>query len=217
MGRVGSVAALALFVAACAPTTQERVNLYNDLGVQHYCKGEYDRARADFQAGLALVPNQFTLLYNLGQCEDHLSHNEEAEKIYRFCLQKQPNNADCRHALTALLIRENRTLEAQRMVEDWLMHEPKLSAAYAEDGWLYQLEHNPTKAIKRYQQAVYYDPHNTQALIEMGRIYEEDLNYADRALKLYQTALDYNPYQPELVKRINRLRARGIGPPHPDS
>ncbi len=77
MGRVGSVAVLALLVSSCAPTVQERIQDYNDLGIQHYQKGEYDRAREDFQAGLNLRPNDFTLLYNLGQCYDHLGQADQ--------------------------------------------------------------------------------------------------------------------------------------------
>jgi tetratricopeptide (TPR) repeat protein len=217
MGRVRSVAVLALFVAACAPVMEERIQQYNDLGVEHFQKGEFDRASADFEAALALVPDNFTLLYNLGECYDHLGQNERAEKFYRLCLQQQPNDAGCRHALTVLLVQRGRMTEAQQMAQDWLAREPKLSAAYAEDGWLYQRQGDPIKALMRYQQAIYYNPQNTFALVEFGRIYEEELNQPSRALKLYQTALEYDPHQPEVVKRVNRLRSRGVGPPHPES
>jgi tetratricopeptide (TPR) repeat protein len=217
MGRVGSIAVLALLVAACAPTTQERVQEYNDLGLQRFQQGEYDRARQDFQAALALLPNNAALLYNIGQCCDHLGQTAQAESIYRQCLQLEPNRAECRHALNVLLVQRGRIVEAQRMVQDWLTREPKLSAAYAEDGWLYEQEHDPYRAITRYQQAVFYDPHNTLALVGMARMYEEELNLPSNALKIYQTALDYDPHQPELIKRVSRLRARGVGPPHPES
>ena len=217
MGRVGSIAVLALLVAGCAPTIQERVQQYNDLGLQRYQQGEYDHARQDFQAALALLPNNVALLYNIGQCYDHLGQADQAESIYRQCLQQDANNADCRHALNVLLVQRGRIVEAQRMVQDWLTREPKLSAAYAEDGWLYEQEHDPYRAIKRYQQAVYYDPHNTLALVGMGRVYEENLNLPSNALWLYQMALNYDPHQPDLIKRVSRLRARGVGPPHPES
>jgi tetratricopeptide (TPR) repeat protein len=217
MGRVRVVAVLALLVSACAPTVQERVQQFNDLGVEYYQKGEYDRAREDFQAALTLQPNDFALLYNMGQCYDHLGQPDKAEPIYRQCLQLQPNDAQCRHALDVLLVKQGRLVEAQRMVQDWLTREPKLAVAYTEDGWLYEQERDPTKALRRYQQALGYDPRNTQALIGMGRIYEEDLNFPSRALKLYQTALDYQPDQPDLVKHVSRLRASGVGPPRPDS
>jgi type IV pilus assembly protein PilF len=217
MGRVRVVAVLALLVSACAPTIQERVQQYNVLGVEHYQKGEYDRAREDFQVALTLQPNDFALLYNLGQCYDHLGQTDKAEPIYRQCLQLQPNDAKCRHSLDVLLVRQGRLVEAQRMVSDWLTREPKLSVAYAEDGWLYEQEGNPTNALMRYQQAVGYDPRNATALVGMGRIYEEVLSLPSRALKLYQTALDYQPDQPDLFKHVSRLRASGVGPPRPDS
>jgi tetratricopeptide (TPR) repeat protein len=217
MGRVGSVAVLALLVSACAPAISERVHQYNDLGVQNFQRGEFDRAREDFQAALALLPNNFSLLYNLAECYDHLGQSQQAERYYRLCLQQQPNDAECRHALNLLLVQNGRMAEARQMVQDWLVQEPKLSAAYAEDGWLYQRQGDPISAIKRYQQAVYYDPHNTLALIEMGRIYEEELNLPSRALKLYETALEYDPHHVDLVKRVNRLHTRGVGPPHPES
>lgn len=217
MGRVGSVAVLALLVSSCVPAISERVQQYNDLGVQNFQNGDFDRARVDFQAALALQPNHISLLYNLGQCYEHLGQSQQAEQYYRLCLQQQPNDADCRHALDALLVQNKRFDEARQMVQDWLAREPNLSAAYAEDGWLYQRQGDPIRAIKRYQRAVYLDPHNTLALIEMGRIYEEVLNYPSRALKLYQTALEYDPHQPDLIKHVNRLRTRGVGPPHPES
>jgi tetratricopeptide (TPR) repeat protein len=102
------------------------------------------------------------------------------------------------------------------MVQDWLRREPKRSDAYAEDGWLYKQDGDPIKALKRYQQAIDLDAHNTRALIEMGQIYEER-GYPDRALLLYETVLDYNPGQPNVVRRVNLLRARGVGRPRPDS
>jgi tetratricopeptide (TPR) repeat protein len=217
MGRVGSVAVLALLVSACAPTTAERVHEYNDLGVQQFQKGEFDRAREDFQTALTLLPDNSALLYNIGQCFDHLGQSDQAEQYYRLCLRQQPNEADCRHALNVLLLQRGRMLEAQQMTQDWLARESKLSAAYAEDGWLYQQQDDPDRAIKRYQQALFHDPRNTLALVGMGQVYEEKLKRPSFALKLYQTALEYDPHQPDLVKRVNRLRKEGIGLPHPES
>lgn len=216
MARVGSVALVALLVSACAPTIQERVQQYNDAGVRLFHDGEYDHAREEFQAALGLLPNNAALLYNLGQCCDQLGQTDRAEQFYRACLKQDVDQADCRHALDVLLVNRGRIAEAQEMVQDWLTGNPKLAAAYAEDGWLYRQEGDPIKAIKRYQQAISLDAHNSRALVEMGQTYEE-LGHPDRSLLLYQTALNYNPHQPELVKRVNRLRTRGVGPPRPES
>jgi Tfp pilus assembly protein PilF len=216
MGRVGSVALLALLVGACAPTAQERVHDFNEDGAHLFARGEYDHALEEFQAALMLQPSNPQVLFNLAQCHDRLGHTRQAEQTYREVLQTEPNFVECRHALTTLLLNSGRHVEAQQMVQDWLSRSPKLAAAYAEDGFLYKQDGDPIKALKRYQQALDLDPRNERALVEMAVIYEE-LNYPDRALVLYQTALDYNPRQPEVVKRINLLTARGVGRPHPES
>jgi tetratricopeptide (TPR) repeat protein len=213
---VGSVAVLALFVSACAPTIQERVREFNEDGARLFEKGEYDHAREEFQAALMLQPNNPDLLFNLGQCSERLGQPARAEQEYQECLRNDGNHVKGRHALTVLLVNSGRLVEAQRMVQGWLSHEPKLSAAYAEDGWLYKQDGDPIKALKRYQQAIDFDARNTRALVEMGMIYEER-GYPDRALLLYETVLDYDPGQPEVVRRINTLRARGVRRPHPDS
>jgi tetratricopeptide (TPR) repeat protein len=216
MGRVGCAAVLALFVAACAPTAQERVHEFNEAGARLFQNGEYDHARAEFEAALMLQPNDAALLYNIGQCYERLGQTRQAEQVYRESLQQDANRADCRHALTALMVNGGRFAEARAMVQDWLDSAPKCSAAYVEDGWLYHKDGDPIKALKRYQQAIEFDPYHNRALVEMGAIYEE-LNYPERALLLYQTALDHNERDAALVQRVKLLRSRGTGHPHPDS
>ncbi|MGH7227463.1 MAG: tetratricopeptide repeat protein, partial [Gemmataceae bacterium] len=213
MGRVGSVAALALLVWACAPAMEERVHDLNDAGRERFQKGQYDRARLDFQAALKYRPNDAELLYNIGQCYQQLGQSQCAEQTYRLCLQQDANSAKVRHALTVLLVQHGRAAEAQEMVRDWLNRQPKLSAAYAEDGWLYEQEGHFFNALKRYEQAIFFDPGNTFALVSLGQIYEDNLKQPERALKLYQIALDYDPHQPEVVRQVNRLLAQNVGPP----
>jgi Tfp pilus assembly protein PilF len=216
MRRVGSAAVLALLVSACAPTTQERIHEFNEEGVQRLERGDFKAAREEFQAALMLQPENPRLIYNLGQCYDRLGQTSQAEQSYRDALRCDPDYAECRHALDAILVNSGRIEEAHRMVQDWLSRKPGLAAAYAEDGWLYYCETDPDKALKRYQQALDLDPHDNRALLGMAQVYEEQ-NRPDRALHLYLTALDFNPRQPEVVKRANLLRKRGVSRPHPDS
>src|SRR6516164_98175 len=125
MRRVGSVAVLALFIAACAPTIQERVQEFNEDGARLFEKGEFAHAREEFQAALMLRPTNPDLLYNLGQCSEKLGQNPRAEQEYRECLNNDPNHATCRHALSVLLVNTGRLVEAQQMAQDWLTREPK--------------------------------------------------------------------------------------------
>jgi tetratricopeptide (TPR) repeat protein len=216
MRRGSWVAGLALCVVACAPTVQERVHEYNEDGVHLFDHRDYAHAAEEFKAALALSPADPGLLFNLGQCYDHLGQTERAEQLYQACLREEPDHAECRHALTVLLVGAGRGPDAVRLVEDWLLHQPGLAAPYAEHGWLYRQVGDPIRALKRYQQALDLDPNNPRALTEMGLLYEE-MHYPERALLLYEHALEVNPRQPDLVKRVKLLREKGTGHPHPES
>jgi tetratricopeptide (TPR) repeat protein len=216
MNRAFWIGGLALCLAGCAGTERDDlVQTYNEDGVHLFQHGDYVQARASFQAALALRPEDAALSYNLGQCYDRLGDPASAERAYSECLQRAPNHADGRHALAVLLVRGNRRDEAARMVQDWLAREPKLAAAYAEDGWLWRERGDLPRAQARLQQALELDPHDPRALIELGLVYEA-MNRPDRALVLYERVLQHEPHQAEVVKRINALQAHGAGRPHPE-
>jgi Tfp pilus assembly protein PilF len=215
MGRRAWMIVLACVAAGCAETVQERARGYNEDGVFLYRRGRYAEAQESFQAALKLQPESADLHYNVGQCHDNLGESAQAEQLYKECLQRAPDHAECRHALAQLLIHEGRQQDAVEMVGSWLGRSRQLAAPYAEDGWLYLQHHEPNSAIGRFQQALDKDANDVRALTGMARAYE-DLHYPDRALVLYQRALVVQPHQPEVEERVRVLRKAGVGPPRPD-
>jgi tetratricopeptide (TPR) repeat protein len=205
----------ALGMAGCAVPVDERVRDYNEDGVYLYTHGDYSPARESFEAALALRPEDAALMYNIGECYDHLGNVVKAEKYYRQCLGCSPNHCACRHALIVLLVRTNRRPEAVSMVQDWLAKEPKSAVAYAEDGWLSRQMGDLPRAQTRLQQALELDPHNETALAELAQVYE-DMHRPDRALVLYERILERDPKQSEIISRVNYLLTKGAGRPHPD-
>jgi tetratricopeptide (TPR) repeat protein len=113
------------------------------------------------------------------------------------------------------MVRSGRRQDAERMIEQWLAHEPKLSGPYAEDGWLWHLAGNLPFALERLEQALVIDPHDTRALLELALVYEE-MHRPDRAVALYERCLDLNPRQPDVIRRVSELRAKGAGVPKPE-
>src|ERR1700676_5561564 len=97
-------------LAGCA-TMDERVQSYSEDGVHLFQQGNYAGARETFQAALKLKSDDAALLYNLGECNDRLGDSATAEKYYRDCLQRSPDQAACRHSLVVLLVRNNRRPE----------------------------------------------------------------------------------------------------------
>lgn len=209
------IAGMSLGLGGCVAAYQERVRDYNEDGVYLFQQGNYRDARDSFQAALTLSPNDAGLLFNLGQCQDHLGEAAGAEASYHRCLQVVPNHVAARHALAALLVRTGRTPEAAHMVQDWIEREPRLAAAYAEDGWLLRQAGDLPRAQARLQQALELDAHDPRALTELALVYET-LNRPDRALVLYERLLERNPRQPELTRHVNALLAKGARRPQPE-
>ncbi len=206
---------LVLGMGGCVPLAQERVRDFNEDGVHLFKSGDYQQAEECFQTALELRPSDAVLLYNLGQCYDRLDDLANAERCYNECLQVASNHADCRHSLASLLMRAGRKDDATRMVRGWLASQPKLAAAYAEDGWLFHQAGDLPRAQARLHQALDLDPHDTRALVELARVYEA-MQRPDRAVALYKRVLLLHPNEVEIEKRIKLLRSQGVGEPHPE-
>jgi tetratricopeptide (TPR) repeat protein len=213
---LGSLALLFLpALPGCLPQVDERVQQFSEEGVYLYQRGEYQNAREYFEAALQMQPTDANLMFNVGQCFDRQGKSDKALETYQLCLSRSANHARCRHALALLLYRTGKAAEAERMIQEWLAAEPELSDALVEDGWRLRQEGELQQAEGRFQQALHFDPHHVRALTELGILFE-GLQLPERALVLYERALARDPRQPELIARVNALRARRVGKPQPD-
>ena len=215
MRRLGWLVALAAVAAGCVSTEDQRLRDYNDDGVRLFQHGAYGDAREEFQAALTLKPNDPNLLYNVGECYDRLGQSDKAEQTYRACLQQSPNHPETLHALTALLVHQQRRGDADQLVQDWLHRQPKSADAYAEYAWLCGQDKDYPKALAACERAYELDPHDAHALNELGRLYEA-VNRPDRALAAYERSMEYDPKQADIGLCVSRLKAQGAGPPRPD-
>jgi tetratricopeptide (TPR) repeat protein len=208
-------ALILLLSAGCVNAEQERVVQYAEVGLQSYERSDFASAQLSFQAALALRPNDSNLLYNLGKCHERQQDPAKAEELYQSCLRQDPNHADCRHALASLWWGTGKRDQASEMIQGWLKEQPRLSAAYAEEGWRLRQENDIPNAQARLQQALQLDPRNSLALIELAALYEK-LEMPERSLVLYERVLEQNPARHDVIDHVNELRARRIGPPLSD-
>src|SRR5262245_43405761 len=108
MRRIIGFMALALALGGCAQDTAERLKAYNDDGLALYSQGQFHDARESFEAALALQKDDPGLLYNIAQCYDHDGNVPQAERYYQECLAHDPSHVAAHHALTKLLVRNQR-------------------------------------------------------------------------------------------------------------
>ena len=140
-----------VLLGGCTTSNQELVRDYHNDGLHLFKQGRYSDAEESFQAALKLQPADPGIYYNLGQTYDYLHRKQEAEKYYRECILRSPNHAGARHALTILLMNQNKQQEAVEGVEDWLKKSPNCAAAYAEDGFLWKQMGDMPRSQARYQ------------------------------------------------------------------
>jgi hypothetical protein len=85
-------------------------------GQSHYNLNEFSEALLDFKEAYRLYPDP-VFLYNLGQCERQLEHDEEAIRFYRSFLRERPkasNRQEVLHKIEELeTAQKNKQAEAE--------------------------------------------------------------------------------------------------------
>jgi Tfp pilus assembly protein PilF len=198
---------LPLFLVGCLHVERDQRTEYNEDGVFLYKNGSYNEARQMFQAALALKPGDPNILFNIGQCYEHLHQPELAERAFQECLTSDPDHLECRHAMAVLLWETHRPKDCQKLIENYLAKHPQLAAANVEMGWYYRQIGDVERAMSWYQRAYSFDSANIRVLVELAQFYE-GLNESERALVLYERALEIDPNQPDVKLQLAATRLR---------
>jgi len=191
----------------------------NTNGVVLYQQGYYQGAMQRFQQALASDPKNPDSYYNLAATHHRLgtlNHSQadldQAENYYNQCLDNdlKHNHRDCYRALAVLLVEQNRTDEAFRLLEGWSNLNPTAAGPRVELARLSEETGNRVAAKERLQEALTLDPHDARALAALGRLHEHDGNTA-QALANYQRSLGQDRFQPEVASRVASLRGALTG------
>lgn len=86
----GHLAAAATLLDELIHDQPDFAEAWNRRAVLHYATGDYDRAIADCQATLNLVPHHFGALHGLGLCHAALGDYSAAIQAFRQALAVQP-------------------------------------------------------------------------------------------------------------------------------
>ena len=104
-----------------------------------------------------------------------------------------------------LLVQENRSEEALRLLEGWANRNPSASAPKVELARLSQEFGNRQAAQQHLLEALSANPYDTRAQAALGQLQEQSGNQA-QALANYQRSLRGNAMQPEVAARIASLQ-----------
>jgi len=108
----------------------------NAEGVRLFQQAQYREALQQFQQAVYEDPTNADGYYNLaatyhriGKLENRRTDLDQAENLYNQCLDRAPGHRDCYRGLAVLLVEQNRSEEAFRLVEGWVNRQPGLAEA----------------------------------------------------------------------------------------
>ncbi|HWA97131.1 MAG TPA: tetratricopeptide repeat protein [Pirellulales bacterium] len=192
----------------------------NADGVRLYQQGQYQQAARRFEQAVASDPNSADSYYNLASTYHRMAKLDNrpdewklAEDTYNLCLDRDPNHRDCHRALAVLLVEQNRSEQAFRLLEGWSNSNPTSVDAKVELARLSQEFGNQQAARDHLLEALAINPRDPRALSAIGQIHEDNGNTA-QALATYQRSLSSNSFQPDVQARVAAIRsATGAVPP----
>ena len=192
----------------------------NIEGVRLYQQGNYHAAMDKFNQAVLRDPSDPDAYYNLAATHHRLGNLnqkqddiDQAESFYNQCLDHadalSEEHKDCYRALAVLLVEQNRSEEAFRLLDGWTTRNPMSPDAEIEYARLFE-EFGDVEAAKEHLlSAISNDPYNARALAAVGRINEAQGNLT-QALADYKRSLWHDRFQPEVAARMTALQ-RAVG------
>lgn len=195
-------------LAGCGIAAQGR----NSEGVRLFQQGNYQAALEKFQNALNTDPQNADANYNLGATYHRLAKAtgnkadfNQAEMYYNQALDRDPDHREAYRGLAVMLVEEERSNDAFKLLEGWANRNPSDPIPRIELARIYEEFGNREAAREHLISAVALDPYNAQALAALGRVHELMGNHA-QALADYERSLWQDRLQPEVAARVAALR-----------
>ncbi len=190
-----------------------------------FSQNRYQEAIHNFQQAIENDPNSPDGYYNLAAAYHRLgtvnrsqADLNRAEQYYHLCLDRDPNHRECYRGLAVLLVQEDHSEEAFRLLKGWGSQSPARPEPKIELARLQEEFGDRHAAEQCLVDALAVDAKNPQALAALGRLREQNGD-SQQALLAYQRSLTYDRFQSEVAARLAALQT-AVGstpttaPPH---
>jgi tetratricopeptide (TPR) repeat protein len=189
----------------------------NAEGVRLYDQAQQHEAIQQFEKAISSDPNNADAYYNLAAVYHRMgvvnrdpSLVAQAEHYYNQCLDREEDHPHCYRGLAVLLVEQERSEEAFRLIEGWVDRNPSAAEPKIELARLFE-EFGDRQAAKQHLiEALSADPQSARALAALGRI-REQMGEQALALNDYQQSLWHDRFQPEVAARVAALQS-AFGP-----
>lgn len=185
----------------------------NSEGVRLFEQSRYQESIGRFEQAIASDPNNADGYYNLAAVYHRLSvltadpsNAAQAENYYNQCLDRDDDHRHCYRGLAVLLVEQERSEEAFRLLEGWVDRNPMTAEPKIELARLFEEFGDAQAAKEQLVEALSVDARNSRALAALGKL-REQLGEHSLALHNYQQSLWQDRFQPEVSARVAALQS----------
>lgn len=156
--------------------------------------GRYEEAGQVFEELTTLAPDETINYYIAGKFYEYTKNYEKAEKMYLGALNINPTYAQTLKRLAVIYLLQDRPKDALKYINmiDELEQDVDYYLLKAE---CYSLDKDNKTAMMILEDALKSNPTNTQVLVFLASLYEEEGNI-DKTLELVKKALEIEPENP---------------------
>ena len=174
---------------------------------------QYSQSLWMIELALKKAPNVGLLTYQRGRVLLAMGNLALANQAFRSAAQESPELVDAHLYLAELNERDQNYSHAIVQLKDVIAYEPRNSAAWANLGEIYVLQHETADATEAYQHAVNINPDNLQYQLRLAHLYEASknekaaLNAYERAQELVENSrVPANQIDVNLDRKISELK-----------
>ncbi|KMP10374.1 hypothetical protein UR09_06425 [Candidatus Nitromaritima sp. SCGC AAA799-A02] len=165
---------------------------YNNLGEAYDKLGDYDRAIAEFEAGLSLSPDYFFALNNLGNIYGKKKEYVKAIGYFEKALKQKPDYAPGHYNMAKARHMTGHPAEAAESYRLAVKYNPYFEEAFFNLAFLAIELKNPQEAVENFNKFLQMQPRNSKALFGLGTA-QAMIGQTEAARKTYQRAIEYDP------------------------
>ena len=169
---------------------------------------KYEEARLCFTMRLSAEPHHADTWHSLGLCETHLDNLCEAKKCFENCLEDNASHPLAHHDLANVLVSLGDYSNALTHYFKHCEQTPDAESFYNIAVILMHREHHED-SLTYFIQSLKIDPHNKDALVNIGNIYLKQ-NKVQDAVSHYQQALEMAPEDKEVKHILSALTGKKV-------
>jgi tetratricopeptide (TPR) repeat protein len=164
--------------------------LHNDLGIEHYNRGNLEKAIEHYEKALKFDPDSSGIYSNLGVAYKNLGMVDKSIAAYKKAIELDPGQAEAYNNLGVSYELLGKYDEAVEAYEKAIKLDLNPAEAYSNMGNVYSKKKQHKKAIEFYNKAIKADPQYGNSYNNLGNIYKNMGNY-EEAIRLYKKALEF--------------------------